>query len=147
MLSARRCSHLADSFRWEARRRQCRYTERGWMKARRLSTVRPTFTCSHTRRERGEFRDEGNRRRKNGGEQSKCSNLDLKLYHQTVLTYKGSPSRAFTRAKQGYCSRENTADRAMIIPYSFPKWHDGKLHSHTTTGDNSVKQKWTNPTA
>lgn len=67
MLSARRCSHLEDSFRWEARRRQCRYTARGWMKASRLSNVRPTFTCSHTRRERGEFRDEGTRRKRRRG--------------------------------------------------------------------------------
>lgn len=47
-----------------------------------------------------------------------------------VLTYKGSPPRtSFTRVKQGYCSREKTADRAMTTPNSFPKWHGGKLHT------------------
>lgn len=56
-----------------------------------------------------------------------------------------------TRAKQGYCSSENTADRAMTRPYSFPKWQDGKLNtqsekvrrSHknylTRTGSNNVE--------
>lgn len=48
------------------------------------------------------------------------------------LTYRGSPFRApFTRAKQGYWSTAKTADRARTIPYSFPKWHDGKLHAQT----------------
>lgn len=52
-----------------------------------------------------------------------------------VLTYKGSPPRGpFTRAKQGYCSRENTADRAMTRPNSFPKWHPGKLHKRRRRG-------------
>lgn len=47
-----------------------------------------------------------------------------------LLTYSGSPFRApFTRAKQGYWSTPKTADRARIIPYSFPKWHDGKLQA------------------
>lgn len=45
-----------------------------------------------------------------------------------VLTYRASPSRSpFTMAKQGYCTREKSAESAMTKPYSFPKWHDGKL--------------------
>lgn len=55
-----------------------------------------------------------------------------------ALTYNGSPSRTFTKAKQGYCSSENTADRAMTRPYSFPKWHDGKLN---TQSKNKTKRK------
>lgn len=49
-----------------------------------------------------------------------------------LLTYRGSPPRApFTRAKQGYWSTAKMADRARTTPYSFPKWHDGKLHAQT----------------
>lgn len=32
-----------------------------------------------------------------------------------------------TRAKQGYCSSDTTADRDITKPYSFPKWTPGKL--------------------
>lgn len=57
-----------------------------------------------------------------------------------LLTYRGSPLRApFTRAKQGYWSTAKTADRARTIPYSFPKWHDGKLRAQTEgSGDFAI---------
>lgn len=100
------------------------------MKASRLSSVRPMFTCRHMR----------------GKQQQESGHIKVKITEKegpdyinwvgftVVLTYKGSPSRTpFTREKQGYCSTENTADRARTIPYSFPKWHDGKLHIHTKT--------------
>lgn len=58
-----------------------------------------------------------------------------------VLTYRGSPFRApFTRAKQGYWSTAKTADRARTIPYSFPKWHDGKLQAPTEGSDGKTKR-------
>lgn len=56
------------------------------------------------------------------------SSVKLRLKLSWALTKKGSPPRApLTRAKQGYCSRETTADMDIIRPYSFPKWQAGKL--------------------
>lgn len=89
------------------------------MKASRLNNVRPMFTCRHNGR--GDAADGHGEKERRG---------------VFLLTYRGSPFRApFTRAKQGYCSTAKTADRARIIPYSFPKWHDGKLQAHAEGSD------------
>lgn len=94
------------------------------MKANRLTKVRAMFTYRHDGR---------------GGETGDgCEKRELGV---GLLTYRGSPFKApFTRAKQGYWSTAKTADRARTIPYSFPKWHDGKLRAQTEgSGENPIK--------
>lgn len=90
------------------------------MKASRLNNVRPMFTYRHDGR--GDAADG------NGGKKERQGVF--------LLTYRGSPFRApFTKAKQGYWSTVKMADRARIIPYNFPKWHDGKLQAQTERSD------------
>ena len=91
----------------------------GLMKASRLNNVRPMFTYRHDGR--GDAADNNGKKERRG---------------VFLLTYRGSPFRApFTRAKQGYWSTAKMADRVRIIPYSFPKWHGGKLQAQTVGGD------------
>lgn len=95
------------------------------MKASRLNNVRPMFTCRHDGR--GDAAHDDGKKERRG---------------VFLLTYRGSPFRApFTRAKQGYWSTEKMADRARIIPYSFPKWHDGKLQAHREESDGNPQNK------
>lgn len=73
----------------------------------------------------------------NQSEHAGCTTLN-----SHVLTYKGSPPRTpFTKVKVGYCSKENTADRDMTTPYSFPKWHGGKLHTHTNDNNDLARRR------
>lgn len=73
-------------------------------------------------------------------ESARCLNmLSVSEREKTAnvwLTAKGSPPRGpLIRKKQGYWRRDTTAERAIIVPYSFPKCAGGNLHRQWVTSE------------